>query len=90
MRNNGVGYLKGEPGSLGIKRCNRDLHRLPAWRGGWTRNSSCGQDTRRDVTEAIKEEGGANWLAEGEAVSQRRQAGAGTGAGDPQGQGPPI
>ena len=26
----------------------------------------------------------------GEAVLQRRQAGAGTGAGDPQGQGPPI
>ena len=29
-------------------------------------------------------------MAEEEAVSQRRQAGAGTGAGDPQGQGSPI
>ena len=89
MRNNGVGHLKGEPGRLGIKRCNRDLHQLPARRGRWTRNSSCGQDTRRGVTEAIKEEGGAKGVAEGEAVSQR-QAGAGTGARDPQGQGPPI
>ena len=64
MRNNGVGHPKGEPGSLGIKRCNRDLHQLPAWRGGWTRNSSCGQDTMRNVTEAIRE-GGAEGVGRG-------------------------
>lgn len=45
MRNNGVGHPKGEPGCLSIKGCNRDLP-LPAWTGGWTRNSSCGQNTR--------------------------------------------
>ena len=26
LRNKGVGHPEGEPGSLGIRRCNRDLH----------------------------------------------------------------
>ena len=73
MRNKGVGHPEGEPGSLGFRRCNRDLHQLPAWWGGWTRNGSRGQDTVMEVIEATrKEEGQRGWGTGRQALARMR------------------